>query len=241
MRLGMSNDLATCAGSSACVSRVASVLRVDGWIATDVVASGKRYYIRVQLLDSQGREISRAEETCEICTLKEADDAAARATAQLWSRRWSRPSPEPEPVCEARARGRAQAGARGRAGAHDGHADAHADLVVAHGNAAPADQPCAALCGDRHGGVRRRRARRWQCRSSSSTASRRATSPIRCSAARRCTAPSVAAGRCSRSAWPASAASGTLFYFDWKQRGAACAPQFGGAPGTAMLQLGGTF
>ena len=50
-----------------------------------MVIAGKDYTIRLKLLDGAGREVSKTEETCDICTVKEADEAVARATTKLLS------------------------------------------------------------------------------------------------------------------------------------------------------------
>src|SRR5678815_2788342 len=41
------------------------------------------YAIRLVMIDSAGRELARTEEPCDICTLKEADEAATRAAGKL--------------------------------------------------------------------------------------------------------------------------------------------------------------
>ena len=76
-------DVATCGGSGVCALHAAAALHVDRVVATDVTISGKDYTIHLIMADAAGREIARAEEPCDICTLKEADEAAARAAARL--------------------------------------------------------------------------------------------------------------------------------------------------------------
>jgi hypothetical protein len=44
---------------------------------------GKDYSIRLTLLDSAGREVQRLEETCDVCTVKEAEDAVTRAGVKV--------------------------------------------------------------------------------------------------------------------------------------------------------------
>jgi hypothetical protein len=83
LRLGTSEDLLACGGQPSCVGRVATTLRTTRLIATEVMIAGKDYVIKLRLIDGSGRELAKADETCDICTVKEADEAATRAATKL--------------------------------------------------------------------------------------------------------------------------------------------------------------
>jgi hypothetical protein len=83
MRLALSEEQLNCAAPGPCAARAAMNLRVDRLVATEVVIAGKDYTIRMKLLDQAGREVGKVEETCDICTVKEADDAVGRAATKL--------------------------------------------------------------------------------------------------------------------------------------------------------------
>jgi hypothetical protein len=106
MRLGMSEELAGCAGAGPCAARAATALRADRLVASEIAVFGKDYTVRVWLLDSAGRETSKLEDTCDVCTVKEAEDAVARAAGKMASLIRSAPAaataapppPPPKPV-----------------------------------------------------------------------------------------------------------------------------------------------
>ena len=83
MRLSGSEEQLTCGAAGPCAARVASSLRADTTLASEVVIAGKDYTIRLKLLDASGHELAHAEETCDICTVKEADEAVTRATTKI--------------------------------------------------------------------------------------------------------------------------------------------------------------
>jgi hypothetical protein len=82
MRLA-GTDAFTCSGAGPCAQKAAMTLHADNTVATELVIAGKDYTIRLKLLDSVGRELAHTEESCDICTVKEADDAVARAASKL--------------------------------------------------------------------------------------------------------------------------------------------------------------
>lgn len=83
MRLAISEEQLTCSAAGVCAARAALTLRTDRLVATELNIVGKTYGVKVRLLDAAGREIAKADETCDICTVKEADDAIARAASKL--------------------------------------------------------------------------------------------------------------------------------------------------------------
>jgi hypothetical protein len=83
MRLALSEEQLNCAAPGPCAARAAMNLRVDRLVATEVIIAGKDYTIRMKLLDQAGREVGKVEEACDICTVKEADEAVARAATKL--------------------------------------------------------------------------------------------------------------------------------------------------------------
>lgn len=83
MRLAVSEEQLACSGPGVCAARAAMTLRTDRLVATEVVVAGKDYTIRLKLIDTAGREVAHAEETCDICTVKEADEAATRVATKL--------------------------------------------------------------------------------------------------------------------------------------------------------------
>jgi hypothetical protein len=56
---------------------------VERAVSADIDVTGKDYAIKLRLLDLGGRELAKVEEPCDICTVKEADDAVARAATKL--------------------------------------------------------------------------------------------------------------------------------------------------------------
>ncbi len=83
LRIGASDEMLNCAGTGPCVARVAQNLRVDRAIASEIDVNGKDYLIKLRLVDAVGRELAKVDEPCDICTVKEADDAVARAAGKL--------------------------------------------------------------------------------------------------------------------------------------------------------------
>jgi hypothetical protein len=100
MRLGASEELLNCNGQGACVARAAQTLRADRLVTVDISQIGKDYAIKTRLLDPVGRETAKVDETCDVCTVKEAEDAVARATTKLAANIKPAPvePPKPEPV-----------------------------------------------------------------------------------------------------------------------------------------------
>jgi hypothetical protein len=85
LRLGVSDELLNCAGFGPCVGRVAQALQTQRLVVTDIDINGKDYAIKLRLVDGNGRELTKIDEPCDICTVKEADEAVARAAAKLAS------------------------------------------------------------------------------------------------------------------------------------------------------------
>jgi hypothetical protein len=85
LRLQVSEEQLNCAGTGICAARAALNLRTDKLVSSEVVIAGKDYTIRLKLIDAAGREVAKLEETCEICTVKEADEAVTRAVSKLIS------------------------------------------------------------------------------------------------------------------------------------------------------------
>jgi hypothetical protein len=83
LRLGASEELLNCAGGGSCVARAAQTLRIDRVVSSEIDVSGKDYTIKLRLLDAVGRELAKTDEPCDICTVKEADEAVTRAAAKL--------------------------------------------------------------------------------------------------------------------------------------------------------------
>jgi hypothetical protein len=83
MRLGASEELLGCSGAAACVAHVTQTLKVDQAVASEIDISGKEYSIKLRLVDAAGKELTKADETCDICTVKEADEAVVRTATRL--------------------------------------------------------------------------------------------------------------------------------------------------------------
>jgi hypothetical protein len=103
LRLGVSEELMNCPGAGPCAARAITALRADRLVSSEIAVFGKDYTIRMSLLDPAGREMQRIEETCDVCTVKEADDAVARAAGKVaaLARASSGPvvtAPPPRPV-----------------------------------------------------------------------------------------------------------------------------------------------
>ena len=95
LRLGASEELLGCGGTGACVARAAQALRIDRAVAAEIDVSGKDYVIKLRLLDAVGRELTKVDEPCDICTVKEADEAVARAATKLAAAARSLPTETP--------------------------------------------------------------------------------------------------------------------------------------------------
>ena len=80
-RLG--EDLLGCSGQAPCLPRATSALRANRVVATEITVAGKSYTIALRLYDGQGRELTHADDLCEICTVREADEAVTKAAARL--------------------------------------------------------------------------------------------------------------------------------------------------------------
>jgi hypothetical protein len=101
MRLGVSDEMMTCSGTGPCAARVGLLLRTDVLIAAEIDVAGKDYAIKLRALDAAGREVGRLDDSCDICTLNEADQAVTRAVAKLASQPRigeAQPPPPPPPV-----------------------------------------------------------------------------------------------------------------------------------------------
>ena len=83
LRIGASEEMLGCTGPGACVARIAQNLHIDRAVASEIDVNGKDYVIKLRLLDAVGRELAKVDEPCDICTVKEADDAVARAATKL--------------------------------------------------------------------------------------------------------------------------------------------------------------
>jgi hypothetical protein len=83
LRIGASEEMLGCTGPGGCVARIAQNLHVDRLIASEIDVTGKDYVIKLRLLDGVGRELAKVDEPCDICTVKEADEAVARASGKL--------------------------------------------------------------------------------------------------------------------------------------------------------------
>jgi hypothetical protein len=98
LRIGASEEMLACTGSGACVARIAQNLRVDRLIASEIDVTGKDYVIKLRLLDAVGRELAKVDEPCDVCTIKEADEAVARASGKLAAAGKALPPETPPPA-----------------------------------------------------------------------------------------------------------------------------------------------
>lgn len=83
LQLGSSPELFGCAGTGGCVARAAQALHADRLVATEVDVNGKDYVIKMRLVNPVGRELTKVDEPCDICTVHEAEEAIARAAGKL--------------------------------------------------------------------------------------------------------------------------------------------------------------
>jgi hypothetical protein len=105
LRLGSSDEMLNCSGVGPCVARSAQALGADRLVAADIGITGKDYTIKLRMLDPVGREVAKVDEPCDICTVKEADEAMTRAAAKLTAAAKSAPPietapPAPQPKVE---------------------------------------------------------------------------------------------------------------------------------------------
>ena len=99
MRLDVSEEQRSCAGPGPCAARASITLRTDRLVATEVTIAGKAFAIKVRLLDSAGREVAKLDDTCDICSIREADEAITRAVGKLvGTNRASMEDAKPAPV-----------------------------------------------------------------------------------------------------------------------------------------------
>jgi hypothetical protein len=99
LRLGASDEMLNCNGVGGCVPRAVQALRADHVVTTDIDQTGKDYVIKLRLLDPVGRELAKVDEPCDICTVKDSDDAVARAAGKLMAAARTQPeavAPKPE-------------------------------------------------------------------------------------------------------------------------------------------------
>ena len=82
-RTRLGEELASCGGEAPCLARALAALRVNRLIATDLSVNGKSYAIAMRLYDGQGHEITHADDACDICTVREADEALTRVANRL--------------------------------------------------------------------------------------------------------------------------------------------------------------
>ena len=98
LRIGASDEMLNCSGPGACVARIAQNLHIDRAVASEIDVNGKDYVIKLRLLDAVGRELAKVDEPCDICTVKEADDAVARAAGKLAAAAKSLPAESAPPA-----------------------------------------------------------------------------------------------------------------------------------------------
>jgi hypothetical protein len=96
LRLGSSEELIGC-GAGPCLARVAGELHVDQLVASDIDVIGKQYTIKLRALSPSGRLLGQIEESCDICTLKEAEETATRVAGRLASVQMPAPDRPPAP------------------------------------------------------------------------------------------------------------------------------------------------
>jgi hypothetical protein len=82
-RRALGEELLSCGGQASCLPKALAALRVNRLVATELTVVGKSYTISLRLYDGQGHELTHADDICEICTVREADEAVAKAAARL--------------------------------------------------------------------------------------------------------------------------------------------------------------
>jgi hypothetical protein len=83
IRFGASEELMSCSAPGPCAARASQALSADRVVASEVVVAGKDYVFRLKLLDPAGREVAHVEEPCDICNLREAEEALTAAATKL--------------------------------------------------------------------------------------------------------------------------------------------------------------
>jgi hypothetical protein len=89
--------------SGACAGQVAAVMKADRVVVTQVETAGKTYSIKLHAFDADGQDAGTANESCDICTVREAatavEHAAEKLSTALASSRpvAARPKSEPPP------------------------------------------------------------------------------------------------------------------------------------------------
>ncbi len=107
VRLQANNELLGCQGGT-CLTRAVTELKVDRLALAEIDVSSKNYSIQLRLIDQGGAEIWRTAENCDICTVREADEAVARAAARMGP--WiARPGPTDQANAAAQAKAAAAA------------------------------------------------------------------------------------------------------------------------------------
>jgi hypothetical protein len=84
-RARLGDELTNCGATPACLPRAITALSANRVIATELTITGKTYAMSLRLYDGQGRELTHADDTCDICTVHEAEDAITKAAGRLAS------------------------------------------------------------------------------------------------------------------------------------------------------------
>ncbi len=104
-RLG--EELLSCGNQASCLPKALRALQVNRLLSTELSVIGKSYNISMRLYDGEGHELTHVEELCEICTVREADEAVTKSATRLAaaSRTFpvqvavpAKPDKSPEPV-----------------------------------------------------------------------------------------------------------------------------------------------
>ncbi len=82
-RARLGEELIGCGGQASCLAKATAALRVNRLVATELTVIGKSYTISLRLYDGQGHELTHAEDLCEICTVREAEEAMVKVTARI--------------------------------------------------------------------------------------------------------------------------------------------------------------
>ncbi|HEY3355162.1 MAG TPA: hypothetical protein VGQ83_18055 [Polyangia bacterium] len=89
-------DLLAC-DAAPCFGRIAARLRATRLVTCQVKIIGKAYAVTLRVIDEFGREMTRVERHCEICTLAEAEETIGRAATELGSALTGPPAPVAPP------------------------------------------------------------------------------------------------------------------------------------------------
>jgi hypothetical protein len=92
-------ELLAC-NAAPCFTRIAAQLRALRLVTCNVKIIGKAYAVTLRVIDEFGREVTRREQHCEICTLAEAEDTIRRAATSL-APALQAPPPAPPPPASA--------------------------------------------------------------------------------------------------------------------------------------------